>query len=260
MKQTQRLMEIMAQLRDPDKGCPWDKQQTFKTIAPYTVEEAYEVADAIERGDLMALKEELGDLLLQVVYHARLAEEQGRFAFEDVAAGIGDKLVARHPHVFGAADIRSAEQQTHDWEARKAGERAGREKEGVLDGVPMGMPALTRAEKLQKRAARVGFDWGELKPVFAKLREELRELEREIEGGGGIARLEDELGDVLFAAANLARKLAVDPEQALRGTNRKFERRFRHMERRLAEKGVKPEEVSLEEMDAYWDEAKREGL
>jgi len=260
LKQTQRLMEIMAQLRDPDKGCPWDKQQTFKTIAPYTVEEAYEVADAIERGDLMALKEELGDLLLQVVYHARLAEEQGRFAFEDVAAGIGDKLVARHPHVFGAADIRSAEQQTHDWEARKAGERAGREKEGVLDGVPMGMPALTRAEKLQKRAARVGFDWGELKPVFAKLREELRELEREIEGGGGIARLEDELGDVLFAAANLARKLAVDPEQALRGTNRKFERRFRHMERRLAEKGVKPEEVSLEEMDAYWDEAKREGL
>ena len=260
MKQTQRLMEIMAQLRDPDKGCPWDKQQTFKTIAPYTVEEAYEVADAIERGDLMALKEELGDLLLQVVYHARLAEEQGRFAFEDVAAGIGDKLVARHPHVFGAADIRSAEQQTHDWEARKAGERAGREKEGVLDGVPMGMPALTRAEKLQKRAARVGFDRGELKPVFAKLREELRELEREIEGGGGIARLEDELGDVLFAAANLARKLAVDPEQALRGTNRKFERRFRHMERRLAEKGVKPEEVSLEEMDAYWDEAKREGL
>lgn len=260
MKQTRRLLEIMAQLRDPDKGCPWDKEQTFKSIAPYTVEEAYEVADAIERGDLTALKEELGDLLLQVVYHARMAEEEGRFAFEDVAAVISDKLVARHPHVFGTSDIHTPEQQTHDWEARKASERASREQEGALDGVPAGMPALTRAEKLQKRAARVGFDWGELKPVFAKVREELTELEREIEAGRAAGRLEDELGDVLFAVANLARKLGVDAEQALRGTNRKFERRFRHMEQRLAEKGLKPEEVGLEEMDSYWDEAKREGL
>ena len=260
MKETQRLLEIMAQLRDPDKGCPWDKEQTFKSIAPYTVEEAYEVAEAIERDDLAALKEELGDLLLQVVYHARMAEEEGHFGFEDVAAGIGDKLVARHPHVFGEADIRTSEQQTHDWESRKAGERASREQQGALDGVPAGMPALTRAEKLQKRAARVGFDWGELKPVFAKVREELSELEREIEAGHAAGRLEDELGDVLFAVANLARKLRVDAEQALRGTNRKFERRFRHMERRLAERGLKPEEVGLEEMDRYWDEAKREGL
>lgn len=260
MNQTQRLLQIMALLRDPDQGCPWDKQQTFKSIAPYTVEEAYEVADAIERGDLAALKEELGDLLLQVVYHARMAEEEARFTFEDVAAGIADKLVARHPHVFGAAEIRTAEQQTRDWETRKAGERATREQEGALDGVPAGMPALMRAEKLQKRAARVGFDWGDLKPVLAKIREELNELEHEIGAGGTAGRLEDELGDVLFAVANLARKLVVDPEQALRGTNRKFERRFRHMERRLGERGLKPAQVSLEEMDAYWDEAKREGL
>ena len=257
MKQTERLLNIMARLRDPEKGCPWDRQQTFKSIAPYTVEEAYEVADAIERGDLGALREELGDLLLQVVYHARLAEEEGRFSFEDVAEGIADKLTARHPHVFGDAVVHSAEQQTRDWEARKAGERAVGGQGGALDGVPAGLPALTRAEKLQRRAARVGFDWGELKPVFAKIREELQELEQEIATGGLPARLEDELGDVLFAVANLARKLKVDPEQALRGTNRKFERRFRHMERRLQERGLRPEEVSLEEMDKYWDEAKR---
>lgn len=260
MKETRRLLEIMARLRDPERGCPWDLQQTFRTIAPYTVEEAYEVADAIERGDLEALKEELGDLLLQVAYHARMAEEEGRFAFEDVARGIADKLTVRHPHVFADASIRSAAQQTRDWEARKAGERAGRAQEGALEGVPAALPGLTRAEKLQKRAARVGFDWGELKPVFAKVREELTELEREVEAGMAHDRLEDELGDLLFAIANLARKLEVDPEQALRSTNRKFERRFRHMERRLKERGLKPEEVSLEEMDAYWDEAKREGL
>ncbi|MGE5624270.1 MAG: nucleoside triphosphate pyrophosphohydrolase [Bacillota bacterium] len=260
MKETQRLLEIMAKLRDPDQGCPWDRQQTFRSIAPYTVEEAYEVADAIERGDFGALREELGDLLLQVVYHARMAEEEGRFGFEDVARGIGDKLTARHPHVFGDADIRTAEQQSLDWETRKAGERAVREQVGALDGVPASLPALTRAEKLQKRAARVGFDWSELGPVFAKIREELVELERELETGRPRERVEDELGDVLFAVANLARKLSVDPEQALRGTNRKFERRFRHMERRLAEKGLKPEDVSLEEMDAHWDDAKRQGL
>lgn len=257
--QTQRLLEIMARLRDPERGCPWDRQQTFKTIAPYTVEEAYEVADAIEREDLTALREELGDLLLQVVYHARMAEEAGLFGFEEVAAGIGDKLVSRHPHVFGTADIRDAVQQTKDWESRKAGERAAKSQAGVLDGVPMGFPSLTRAEKLQKRAARVGFDWTELAPVFGKIREELDELEREV-AGARPPRLEDELGDVLFAVANLARKLGVDPEQALRGTNRKFERRFRHVETRLAQQGKTPEQVSLEEMDRYWDEAKSKGL
>ncbi|HEV2111468.1 MAG TPA: nucleoside triphosphate pyrophosphohydrolase [Gammaproteobacteria bacterium] len=256
----QRLLGIMARLRDPERGCPWDRQQTFKTIAPYTVEEAYEVADAIERDDLGGLREELGDLLLQVVYHARMAEEQGLFAFDDVATGIGDKLVARHPHVFGAAEIRDAEHQTRDWEVRKAGERAERSASGTLDGVAAALPALTRAEKLQKRAARVGFDWPELPPVFAKVREELAELEHEIGSGTPRERLQDELGDVLFAVANMARKLGVDPEQALRGTNRKFERRFRHVETRLKEQGLTPEQVTLEEMDAYWDEAKRAGL
>jgi len=257
--QTQRLLEIMARLRDPDRGCPWDRQQTFKTIAPYTVEEAYEVADAIERDDLAALREELGDLLLQVVYHARMAEEAGLFGFEEVAAGIGDKLVTRHPPVFGDADIKDAAQQTEDWESRKAGERAAKAQAGVLDGVPLGLPSLSRAEKLQKRAARVGFDWPELAPVFGKIREELTELEREV-AAAAPPRLEDELGDVLFAVANLARKLGVDPEQALRGTNRKFERRFRHVEARLAEGGRKPEQATLEEMDGYWDEAKARGL
>lgn len=260
MSSMQRLLEIMAKLRDPVQGCPWDREQTFKSIAPYTVEEAYEVADAIERGDLAHLREELGDLLLQVVYHARMAEEQGLFVFEDVAQGIGDKLVERHPHVFGDEHMRDAEHQTRDWEARKAGERAKAAVTGALDGVPAGMPALTRAEKLQKRAARVGFDWTELPPVFAKVREELMELEHEVDSGAPRERLEDELGDVLFAAANMARKLGVDPEQALRGTNRKFERRFRHIESRLKERGLVPEKVSLEEMDSYWDEAKRAGL
>jgi len=260
MSETQRLLEIMARLRDPQRGCPWDLKQDFKSIAPYTVEEAYEVADAIERGDLTALEEELGDLLLQVVYHARMAEEQGRFVFEDVARGIADKLVTRHPHVFGEADIEDAEHQSRDWEARKAGERAERSANGTLDGVAMNLPALTRAEKLQKRASRVGFDWRELGPVFAKVREELAELEQETGVGARPDRVADELGDVLFAVANMARKLGVDPEQALRGTNRKFERRFRHVEARLREQGRSPEQASLEEMDAYWDEAKRAGL
>ncbi len=260
MKETRRLLEIMAQLRDPERGCPWDKVQTFRTIAPYTVEEAYEVADAIERDDLAGLREELGDLLLQVVYHARMAEEAGHFDFEAVAGGIADKLTARHPHVFGTADIKDAAQQTKDWEARKAEERAGKSQAGTLDGVPVALPALTRAEKLQKRAARVGFDWSELKPVFGKIREELGELEAEVTAAAPKPRLEDELGDLLFAVANLARKLGVDPEQCLRGTNGKFERRFRHVESRLAEQGRRPEQASLEEMDSYWDEAKARGL
>ena len=260
MKETQRLLAIMARLRDPQGGCPWDRRQTFKSIAPYTVEEAYEVADAIERNDMVALREELGDLLLQVVYHARMAEEADLFRFEDIAAGIGDKLTARHPHVFGSTEFTDSTQQTSDWEARKAAERAARSQTGVLEGVPLGLPALIRAEKLQKRAARVGFDWSTLEPVFAKIREELGELERELAAGAATERLEDELGDVLFAVANLARKLQVDSEQALRGTNRKFERRFRHVEARLAAKGKQPEEASLDEMDGYWDEAKTRGL
>ncbi len=260
MSEIVRLQEIMARLRDPERGCPWDKQQTFRTIAPYTVEEAYEVADAIERGDLASLRGELGDLLLQVVYHAQMAREQGLFGFEDVARAISDKLVERHPHVFGGVEVKDAAHQTRDWEARKAVERGAQQQEGALDGVAAGLPALTRAEKLQKRAARVGFDWQELAPVLAKIREELAELEHEVGNSAPAARVEDELGDLLFAVANLARKLQLDPEQALRGTNRKFERRFRHMEARLAERGLKPEQVSLEEMDRYWDEAKSKGL
>lgn len=256
----QDLLDIMAALRDPATGCPWDRQQTFKTIAPYTVEEAYEVADVIERGDLQGLRDELGDLLLQVVYHARMAEEQGLFRFEDVAGAIAAKMVARHPHVFGDAVVEDAAQQTRDWEARKAVERAGKSDDGALAGVAAGLPALTRAEKLQKRAARVGFDWLELPPVFAKIREELSELEQELAVGRPREGIEDELGDVLFAVANLARKLEVDPEQALRGTNRKFTRRFEYLEARLRERGLKPEQVSLEEMDKYWDEAKSKGL
>jgi len=258
--QTQRLLEIMAKLRDPEHGCPWDKQQTFRSIAPYTVEEAYEVVDAIERHDLTALREELGDLLLQVVYHARMAEEAGLFGFEEVAGGIGDKLVSRHPHVFGSADMRDAAQQTRDWESRKARERAVKSQSGVLDGIPMGLPSLTRAQKLQQRAARVGFDWPELEPVFGKIREELAELQHEVAVAAPAERLEDELGDLLFAVANLARKLGVEPEQALRGTNRKFERRFRHVETRLGERGRTPEQATLEEMDGYWDDAKAQGL
>jgi len=256
MKETRRLLEVMARLRDPATGCPWDKQQTFKTIAPYTVEEAYEVADAIEREDLAALREELGDLLLQVVYHARMAEEAGLFGFEQVAAGISDKLVARHPHVFGEAGIEDAAQQSLDWEARKAGERAARDQGGVLDGISVGLPSLTRAEKLQKRAAREGFDWPEVGQVLDKIDEEIRELQAEMSAQAPHDRLVDELGDLLFACANLARKLKVDPETALRSTNAKFERRFHRIEDWLAEAGKTPDQSTLEEMDALWDAAK----
>lgn len=261
MSDIQRLLEIMARLRDPECGCPWDREQTFRSIAPYTVEEAYEVADAIERDDIDALCEELGDLLLQTVFHARIAEEQGRFVFADVVRAISDKLIARHPHVFGDVQFADQEQQRRDWEARKAAERQRKHgPQGALHGVPLGLPALTRAVKLQKRAARVGFDWSEMAPVFAKIREELAELEHEIESATGEARIQDELGDVLFAVANLARKLGVDPEQALRGTNNKFERRFRRVEAGLAEQNKRPEQATLEEMDRIWEQAKHEGL
>jgi len=256
-----RLLAVMAWLRDRQHGCPWDVEQTFRTIAPYTIEEAYEVADAIDRDDLGALKEELGDLLLQVVYHAQMAHESGAFGFADVASAIADKMVDRHPHVFGDARVATAEAQTVSWEARKALERAAKrasaEPAGALDGVARALPALLRAEKIQKRAARVGFDWKQTGPVIDKIEEELGELRAELEAGDvDQARLTDELGDVLFAVANLARHCKIDPEAALRATNDKFERRFRHIERRLAEAGRKPTDATLEEMEALWQEAK----
>jgi len=256
-----RLLAVMAWLRDRQHGCPWDVDQTFRTIAPYTIEEAYEVADAIERDDLGALKDELGDLLLQVVYHAQMAHETGAFGFADVASAIADKMIDRHPHVFGDATVATAEAQTVSWEARKAAERtakrAGSEPAGALDGVARALPALLRAEKIQKRAARVGFDWKQTDPVIDKIEEELGELRAELMAGNvDPARLTDELGDVLFAVANLARHCKIDPEAALRATNDKFERRFRHIERRLAEAGRKPADATLEEMEALWQEAK----
>jgi len=258
-----RLLAVMAWLRDRQHGCPWDVDQTFRTIAPYTIEEAYEVADAIERDDMPALKEELGDLLLQVVYHAQMAHEAGAFGFTDVAAAVADKMVDRHPHVFADARIATAEAQTVSWEARKAAERAARkpdaaaEPAGALDGVARALPALLRAEKIQKRAARVGFDWKETGPVIHKIEEELGELRAELAAGTvDQTRLTDELGDVLFAVANLARHCKVDPEAALRATNDKFERRFRYIERRLAEAGRKPAGASLKEMEALWQAAK----
>jgi ATP diphosphatase len=255
-----RLLAVMAWLRDRQHGCPWDIDQTFRTIAPYTIEEAYEVADAIERGDLPALKEELGDLLLQVVYHAQMASEAKAFDFADVAAAIADKMVDRHPHVFGDLEIADADAQTISWEARKAAERAkkgGVEPAGALDGVARALPALLRAEKIQKRAARVGFDWKTIGPVIAKIEEELGELRTELEAGKTEpARITDELGDVLFAVANLARHCKVDPEAALRSTNDKFERRFRYVEQQLAARGRKPAEATLEEMEALWQDAK----
>ena len=256
----ERLLAVMAWLRDRQHGCPWDIEQTFRTIAPYTIEEAYEVADAIERNDMPALKEELGDLLLQVVYHAQMAAEAKAFGFADVAATIADKMVDRHPHVFGDLKIADADAQTVSWEARKAAERAnkhGAERAGALDGVARALPALLRAEKIQKRAARVGFDWKTIDPVVDKIEEELGELRSELAAGKiDQARITDELGDVLFAVANLARHCNVDPEAALRSTNAKFERRFRYLERRLADQGRKPAGATLEEMESLWQEAK----
>jgi tetrapyrrole methylase family protein/MazG family protein/ATP diphosphatase len=253
-----RLIQIMARLRDPDGGCPWDLEQTFATVAPYTIEEAYEVADAIERNDMAELKDELGDLLLQVVFHARMAEEAGAFDFADVAAAICDKMIRRHPHVFGEEQVEGVADQTVRWEEIKAAERAGKEQAAApsaLDGVPLGMPALTRAAKLTRRAARVGFDWPSCAEVLAKLREELAELEAEIDAGDA-PKAREELGDLLFVCANLARKLDVEPEAALRGANAKFVRRFRHIEARLAEQGRTPEASDLPEMDGLWNEAK----
>nr|WP_261331573.1 nucleoside triphosphate pyrophosphohydrolase [Maritalea mobilis] len=255
-----RLRAIMARLRDPEHGCPWDVEQTFATIAPYTIEEAYEVADAIEREAWDELKGELGDLLFQSVFHARMAEEAGLFDFDDVARSIADKMVARHPHVFGEeSNAKSAEQQTRDWEAVKAAERAAKARGGVLDDVALGLPALMRAEKLQKRAARVGFDWPEIGMVVDKIAEEAREL-AEARATLPQDKIEEELGDLLFVVANLARHLKVDPEVALRAANAKFVRRFHFIEAALAERGKTPDQSDLDEMDALWTEAKTQGL
>lgn len=256
MRPIDHLLAIMATLRDPQRGCAWDREQTFATIAPYTVEEAYEVADAIDHGDMAALKDELGDLLFQVVFHAQMADEAQAFAFDDVARAIADKMIRRHPHVFGNADIRDAETQTVAWEATKADERAAKGHDSVLDGVARSLPAMTRALKLQNRAARVGFDWAEPTDVIAKIAEEVAEIKHEIDVDGGHDRLEDEMGDVLFACVNLARKLKIDPEIALKRANAKFDRRFRHVETELFAAGRRPQQATLEEMEALWVEAK----
>ena len=250
---------LMAALRTPGSGCPWDLDQSFETIAPYTIEEAYEVADAIERRDLDGLKAELGDLLFQVLFHARMAEEAGHFDLGDVAAALVDKMVRRHPHVFGDDPAeRTAVEQKESWEVMKANERAEKAAmdPSLLADVPLNLPALLRAEKLAKRAARVGFDWSGPKQVFAKLDEEIGEVREAIESGDADA-IEDEMGDVLFVLANLARKTGTDPEQALRRSNQKFERRFRWIEQALAKQGRAPADTPLEDMEALWAEAKR---
>ena len=251
-----RLVEIMARLRDPVAGCPWDVEQSFATIAPYTIEEAYEVADAIEREAWDELRGELGDLLFQSVFHARMAEEAGMFSFHDVARGMADKMVARHPHVFGdQTGVNSADAQTENWEAMKARERAGKAQHGTLDGVAVGLPALPRAYKLQKRAARVGFDWPDIVQVLDKVAEEAREVAAARETASKDA-VTEEIGDLLFVVANLARHLGVEPEAALRGANAKFIRRFEAIEAGLAAAGKRPEDSTLEEMDALWEAAK----
>ena len=252
----ERLRGIMARLRNPDGGCPWDLAQTFSTIAVYTIEEAYEVADAVERGDMTELKSELGDLLFQTVFQTRIAEEAGLFTFDDVANAMSDKLERRHPHVFGDEAAKpSGSAQKARWEDIKAAERAGKAQHGVLDDVPVGLPALHRAAKLTKRAARVGFDWPSTDEVFDKLDEEIAELRVEI-AAGDLDKAREEMGDLLFVVANLARKLGVEPEDALRGANAKFARRFGFIEAELAKDGRTPEQSDLAEMDGLWDAAK----
>lgn len=253
-----RLIEIMAALRTPGSGCPWDLEQSFATIAPHTLEEAYEVADAIARGDLRDLKDELGDLLLQVVFHARMAQEQGAFDFGDVVDTVTTKLIRRHPHVFADEQGRTAEAVKRLWERIKAEEKADRgdsAAEGALAGVPVALPALTRAVKLQSKAGRVGFDWNDARAVLAKIREEVDEIEAALDAGDTV-HAAHEVGDLLFAVVNMARHLATDPEGLLRETNLKFERRFASIERALAARGKAPKDATLAEMDALWDAAK----
>jgi ATP diphosphatase len=256
-KDISRLIEIMAALRTPGTGCPWDLEQTFRTIAPYTLEEAYEVADAIEHDDLDGLRDELGDLLLQVVFHARMAQEQGAFTFDDVVQAITEKLIRRHPHVFADADGKTAQAVKGLWDRIKAEERAAKGRKaqtGALAGVPVALPALTRALKLQEKAGKVGFDWNDPRAVLAKIREEADEIEEALDAGGADAPAE--VGDLLFAVVNLARHLKADPESLLRATNLKFERRFGSIEAALAKDGKTPSEASLDEMEALWNAAK----
>lgn len=254
----ERLLAIMTALRDPARGCPWDREQTWGSIAPHTIEEAYELADAIERGAPAQVRDELGDLLFQVVFQARIAEELGLFDFDAVAAAISDKLERRHPHVFGTASVASITEQSAAWEESKAAERrAAGTGAGVLDGVALGLPALTRAAKLGRRAAGVRFDWRDARDVLGKVREECVELDAALVTGR-TAAIEEELGDLLFSVAQLARKAGVDPEAALRGANAKFERRFRHLEQRLAEQGRAPGEADMAELEALWARAKQE--
>ena len=252
----ERLLALMARLRDPQAGCPWDREQSFTTIAPYTIEEAYEVADAIQKQDLSALRDELGDLLFQVVFHAQMAKEAGAFDFDAVVDAICNKMELRHPHIFGDARVESAAAQTTAWEAHKKTER-DRQGANVLDGVPVALPALTRASKLGKRAAQVGFDWPDVHGALEKLNEETHELRRAIDAANDRAHIEDEVGDVLFCVTNVCRYLHIDPEEALRRANTKFERRFGYVERQLKAQGRKPEEATLDEMEALWQEGKK---
>jgi ATP diphosphatase len=258
------LLAVMARLRDPARGCPWDLQQDFPSIAPHTLEECYELVDAIERGDFAQVREELGDVLFQVVFYAQMGREQGRFDWSDVVASLVEKLLRRHPHVFPSGMLREDDTRTHDdvervgqtWERIKQAERDAKSQGGVLDDVPVALPALSRAAKLQKRAARVGFDWENWRQVLDKIREEQGEVVEAIDSGDAVA-IEDEIGDLLFACVNLARFVKVDPEAALRASNRKFERRFRFIEQQLAAQGQRPEAVSLDVMEQLWVQAKR---
>jgi nucleoside triphosphate diphosphatase len=254
-----RLLDIMTTLRNPDGGCPWDVEQTFQTIAPYTIEEAYEVADAIEHGSPNDLRDELGDLLFQVVFHSEIAKEDDLFDFNDVVTAVSDKMVRRHPHVFADSSIENADAQTAAWEEMKAEERlesVHKDDPSVLAGVPIALPALTRAEKLQKRAGRIGFDWPTPERVMDKVHEEVAEVEHELTNGQDLDRLTDEIGDLLFVCTNLARKLGIDAESALRQANTKFERRFRAMETALAESDTLGN-ATLDEMEAGWEAVKR---
>ncbi len=259
MDNLQKLLDIMEKLRDPNDGCAWDVEQTFETIAPYTIEEAYEVAEAIDNKDMDALKDELGDLMFQAVFHARIAEEEGHFNFADVIDAISDKMIRRHPHVFGDENYRDSEDQTIAWEEQKARERAAKKQKSILDGVTVGLPALTRAVKLQKRAARVGFDWPNTSGVIDKLNEEMAELSEElIAKKQDHEKIEEEFGDMMFVYANLARHLKIDPEQALKKANNKFTRRFNKIEQEIENKQSSFDQYSLDELEELWVKAKKE--
>jgi ATP diphosphatase len=249
----------MARLRDPQSGCPWDLDQDFASLVPHTLEEAYEVAEAAESGDPDALCDELGDLLFQVVFYARIGEENGQFGFDQVADAISDKLIRRHPHVFGDQSVADIAEQTREWERLKAEERGSRNTHGALAGVSTALPALTRSAKLSRRAARVGFDWPDYHGVLAKIDEEIAELRHELDNGGTAERIQDELGDLLFSCANLARKLKQDPETALRATNRRFEGRFRYIEQALEQQGTSVADSDADTLERLWSEAKQQG-